>query len=65
MSNLTHRITHKITFVTTFFKIYEDPPLIERTIDWRMKNFEKLAQTEIPLLIYTCDEYSPLLAPFL
>jgi hypothetical protein len=53
------------TFVTAFFKIYDEPPLKDRTIDWRLINFEKLAQTGISLLIYTCQEYYLLLAPFL
>jgi len=53
------------TFVTAFFKIYDEPPLKDRTIDWRLINFEKLAKTGIPLLIYTCQEYYLLLAPFL
>jgi hypothetical protein len=54
-----------ITFVTAFFKIYDEPPLKDRTIDWRLINFEKLALTGIPLLIYTCQDYYLLLAPFL
>jgi len=53
------------TFVTAFFKIYDGPPLIERTMEWRLQNFEKLANTNIPLLIYTCEEYLILLAPYL
>jgi len=57
--------TTSITFVTAFFKIYEEPPLKERTIDWRMIYFEQLAKTNIPLVIYTCKEYLPLLAPYL
>ena len=53
------------TFVTAFFKIYDDPPLKIRTLDWRMVHFEQLAKTGIQLVIYTCDEYINLLEPFL
>jgi hypothetical protein len=53
------------TFVTAFFKIYDEPPLEDRTIEWRFQNFEKLAKTGIPLVIYTCQEYNSLLAPYL
>jgi len=61
----TSMATSMATFVTTFFKIYDEPPLKDRTLDWRMIHFEQLAKTGIPLLIYTCDEYFILLAPYL
>ena len=61
----TENIDNATTFVTTFFKIYDEPPLKDRTLDWRMIHFEYLAKTGIPLIIYTCDEYFHLLAPYL
>lgn len=57
--------TPPITFVTAFFKIYDTSPIENHTIEWRLNYFDLLAKTGISLVIYTCEEYSILLQPYL
>lgn len=43
-----------VTFVTSFFNIYEKEFFQEKTDSWRVERFREIAETGIQLCIYTC-----------
>jgi hypothetical protein len=51
--------TSKLTFVTSFFHIYNEEYDENKTIPWRVERFREIASTGIHLCVYTC----PLLRP--
>jgi hypothetical protein len=44
-----------ITFVTAFYKLYEEEPYEHKTIEWRINNFRVLAKYGIKIVIYSCE----------
>lgn len=44
----------KITFVTSFFHIYDQEYDERKTISWRIERFREIAATGIPICVYTC-----------
>ena len=52
-----------VTFVTSFFQIYDpnDTPPNNRTNEWRIKQFELLAQTGIRICVFVTVEFYDLL----
>lgn len=48
--------TENITFVTAFYKLYEEEPYEHKTIEWRIDNFRVLAKSGIKIIIYSCEK---------
>lgn len=48
--------TSPITFVTAFYKLYEEEPYEHKTIEWRIENFRVLAKSGIKIIIYSCEK---------
>ena len=48
------------TFISCFVEIY-DTPFADRTNEWRINNFLKIARTGIQLCLYTCDITRPIM----
>ena len=47
-----------VTFVTSFFNIYETDYDAKKTIPWRVERFEEIARTGINICVYTCSDYA-------
>ena len=47
-----------VTFVTSFFNIYEADYDAKKTIPWRVERFEEMARTGINICIYTSPDYA-------
>ena len=47
-----------VTFVTSFFNIYETDYDAKKTIPWRVERFEEMARTGINICIYTSPDYA-------
>ena len=47
-----------VTFVTSFFNIYEKDYDAKKTIPWRVERFEEMARTGINICVYTCDDFA-------
>lgn len=47
-----------VTFVTSFFNIYETDYDAKKTIPWRVERFEEMARTGINICIYTSPDFA-------
>ena len=47
-----------VTFVTSFFNIYETDYDAKKTIPWRVERFEEMARTGINICVYTSPDYA-------
>lgn len=46
-----------LTFVTAYISIYDNNPPMQRTDEWRIGNFKKMAETGIQLCVYVSPNY--------
>jgi len=47
-----------VTFVTSFFNIYETDYDAKKTIPWRVERFEEMARTGINICVYTSPDFA-------
>jgi hypothetical protein len=47
-----------VTFVTSFFNIYDADYDAKKTIEWRVERFREIAETGINICVYTCPEFA-------
>jgi hypothetical protein len=52
-----------ITFVTSWFKIYKDYTINDKTEEWRIEHFKNILNTGIQLCIYISPEYYGIIKP--
>lgn len=45
-----------LTFVTAYLNIYENSPPLQRTDEWRLNHFKKIAETGIQLCVYVTQD---------
>ena len=47
-----------VTFVTSFYDIYNGDLNAQKTIEWRVERFNEIAGTGINICVYTCSEFA-------
>lgn len=52
-----------VTFVSSFFYIYENDYDANKTIDWRIERFRELLDTGIHICLYVCPTLEPRIRP--
>jgi len=48
-----------VTFVTSFFYIYEHEYDPRKTVPWRIERFREIASTGIKICVYVCPTMEP------
>jgi len=51
----------EVTFVTCFVHIYENEPYEHKTAEWRVQQFEYIAELGVKIVVYGCEKTMPLL----
>lgn len=56
---------NSITFVTAFMKIYDNYDFDNRDLEWRLSRFKVLADMDIQICIFVCDNFYDLIRNYL
>ena len=50
-----------VTYVTALMRVYEDVPTSIKNLETRLEHFKRLVDAHVPLVVYVCQEYYPVL----
>jgi len=50
-----------VTYVTALMRVYEDVPSSIKNLETRLEHFKRLVDAHVPLVVYVCQEYYPVL----